>query len=631
QQQPQQRPTAAPAAPPAAQQPTTSQPRRGVTDKAELEAFLDGMMLAQMADKHIAGGVVSVVKDGSLFFAKGYGYADVAKRTPVDPARTLFRIGSVSKLFTWTTVMQQVEAGKLDLDADVNKYLDFKIPATFPQPITLRHMMSHSAGFEEDSRELFQLDSVSPPARGAWLQKHMPKRVRPPGTYSAYSNYATAMAGYIVDRVSGVPWEQNIEQRIFQPLGMKHTSGRQPLPANLAPDMSVGYSYEAGKFVPKKFEFLFPAAPAGAVSSSGIDMAIFMLAHLGNGAIGDKRILGDSIARLMHTRSFTHDPRINGWDLGFYEQSSHGLTMLGHGGDTQWFHSDLSLIPSERLGVFVSFNTNTGAVVSFGPFMKEFLNHYFPTPIATVPRPADALAQAKRVAGEYASNRHSYTTFQKAAGLAGATKVAADTDGTLIVASPFGLVHFVPIGPLLYREELGEGMLAFKADSASGKITRAFFSENPTDAEERLSFSESPKFHLFLLGFGIFVFVAVIASAIARFFRRRVGKPRPEDELPGRWFVVCIAIANVIFIIALASLLSDPFAVLTGSPTSLKVALALPVIAGLLTLAAIVAAVLQWLGDTGTRAARLRYDAVVVIALLFVWSLNHWNLLGWSM
>jgi CubicO group peptidase (beta-lactamase class C family) len=203
-------------------------PARGIHDRAELAGFLDGMMTSGMRDKHVAGATVAVVKDGQLFYASGYGYADVAKRTPVSPERSLFRIGSTSKLFTWTAVMQLVEQGKLDLDTDVNKYIDFKIPATYPQPITLRSIMTHTPGFEEDGRDLITDDTTKMFQLGTWLATHMPARVRPPLTYSSYSNYATALAGYIVQRVSGEPYDDYIEKHILAPLGMTQTTTRQP-------------------------------------------------------------------------------------------------------------------------------------------------------------------------------------------------------------------------------------------------------------------------------------------------------------------------------------------------------------------------------------------------------------------
>ena len=606
-------------------------PARGLRDRAELEAFLDGVLEPAMRDKHIAGATVSVVKDGALFFAKGYGYTDVAKRTPVDPARTLFRIGSTSKLFTWTAVMQQVEQGKLDLDADVNRYLDFKIPATYPQPITLRHIMTHTAGFEEDARDLIGDDPRDMQPLGKWVATHMPERVRPPGTYSSYSNYAVAMAGYIVQRVSGESWEAYIERHILQPLEMQHTTGRQPLPAALRADMSQGYKYAGGEYEPKKFEVIIGAAPAGSMASTATDMAKFMIAHLANGAAPNgRRILAEPTALKMHARAFTHDPRIPGFALGFYEQSSHGLRIIGHGGDTEFFHTDLAIIPAENVGVFVSFNTDTGGELSFTPFLAAFLEHYYPTPATAPPPPPDADKDAQRIAGEYQFNRRSYTTFQKAADLAGATRVAAAKNGALVLRSALGEMKLVPVGPLLYREELGDELVAFKADGA-GHITHGFLGIAPMMALERVPWYEAPRLHWVLLGLGAVVFFGTIVAAVGRVLRRRFGEPRPGDLLPGRSLLVGLAVANLIFLAAFAALASDPLRMANGPATELKVALGLPVLAFVLALGAVGVSVLHWRRHAATRLVRLRYSGIVAVALLFTWSLSQFNLLWWRM
>ncbi len=603
---------------------------RGPTDVAELEAFLDGVMAAQMAEKNVAGATVAVVRDGQVMLAKGYGWADVETRERVDPASTMFRIGSVSKLFTWTAVMQLVEEGVLDLDTDVNAYLGFEIPATFEEPITLRHILAHTPGFEEDSRDLFAQDSTGIVPLGEWLEAHLPTRVRPPGRYSSYSNYATALAGYIVERASGMSWDDYIEQRIIIPLGMTHTTGRQPLPANHAGDMSNGYSYSAGRYDDEDFEIITGASPAGSISSSAADMAKFMIAHLNNGALGDARILDEATALQMQERGFEHDPRLPGWALGFYEKSSHGVRIVGHGGDTQWFHSDLALIPEEQLGVFVSYNTDTGGALNFGPFLQTFLDHYYPAPPPPVTLPEDALEQAQRVAGSYQMNRMSYTTWQKAAGLAAAVKVSADEDGSLLFSMMDEPIRLVPVGPLLYREELGHELVAFEEDE-NGDVTHAFLGAAPMMAFERLPWYGSPTLHQVLLGISLLVFAATIVAAVNRFVRRRWGQPRPEDALRGRAFIVGIAVLNVAFVVTLAILSADFWALLSGPATGLKAALLLPVLAGLLTLGALYMAFRHWRSGTGTRGARIRYSAVVVVSIVFLWSLNMWNLLGWRM
>jgi CubicO group peptidase (beta-lactamase class C family) len=609
----------------------TTQPAatRGVRDRAELESFLDGIMLANLRDKHVAGATVAVVKDGALFFAKGYGYADVARRQPVDAEKTLFRIGSTSKLFTWTAVMQLVEQGKLDLDADVNRYLDFKIPATFPQPITLRHIMTHTPGFEEDSRDLIGDDSAQIVPLGRWLATHIPGRVRPPGTFASYSNYATALAGYIVQRTSGMPWDDYIEQHVLTPLGMTQTATRQPLPSRLTADMSDGYLWGGGKYISRKYEIVEPM-PAGSMAASATDMAKFMIAHLNDGVLNGQRILADSTAKRMHARAFGHDPRLPGFALGFYEKTSHGLRIIGHGGDTQWFHTDLALVPDEKLGVFVSYNTSTGGELSFSPFLTQFLDHYYPISPSAVAMPADATKEAQRVQGEYEFNRRSYTTFQKAIGLAGDIRISADS-GRLVMHSALGDSRLVPVGPLLYREELGDALVAFQADSG-GRVVRGFFGPAPMMTMERVSFSQSVTLHWFILGLGTLVFLGTVLAAIGRFVRRRLGDARRDDALPGRWLLVTASLFQIVFAIAVVVIASaSGGGLLNGPLTSLKVALALPVIGTICLLGAVYFASRQWRLGAGTVAARLRFSAATFVALMFTWSLFQWNLLGWRM
>src|SRR2546426_6138061 len=269
--------------------------------ESDVEAFLDGLVPLQLERDDIAGVAIAVVKDGKVLFAKGYGYSDVKKKTPVSAENTLFRPGSISKLFTWTAVMQLVEQGKLDLDRDVNDYLDFKIPATYAQPITLRNIMTHTAGFSETAKDLFIKDTSDLKPLRDYSIAHMPKRIFPPGVTPAYSNYATTLAGYIVQRTSGEPFSDYIDHHIFSPLGMIKTTFAQPLPVNLKALMSSGYKVASGGA--KSFEVV-QAWPAGSVSTSAIDMTHFMIAHLQNGKYADAQILRPETAEQMHSRQF---------------------------------------------------------------------------------------------------------------------------------------------------------------------------------------------------------------------------------------------------------------------------------------------------------------------------------------
>ncbi|MBK8247786.1 MAG: beta-lactamase family protein [Gemmatimonadetes bacterium] len=605
---------------------------RGPRDVAEIEAFMDGLMTSYLRDKKIAGATVSVVRDTTILFAKGYGFADVGKRQPVDPDKTLFRIGSISKTFTWTAVMQLVEEGKLDLDKDVNEYLDFKIPAAYDKPITLRDILSHSPGLEEDGRGLFTSDPAEMQAMKDWLPAHMPGRVRAPGTFSSYSNWATAAAGYIVERVSGRSFDEFIEQRQFQPLGMVNASSRQPLPASLLPQMSEGYSWKDGRYAPEKFEIVTGAAPAGSFSVSARDMGTWMIAHLNHGAYRGQRILAESTSVRMQTRIQGHDPRIPGFAHGFYEQSTVGPRAIGHGGDTQYFHSSMILLPGEKVGFFVSFNTSTGGEVSFKPFADDVFNHYYPEPLPVLtPKVADAAA-LQRFAGEYVFNRMSYTTFQKALALSGAIKVAATDSGVLVATTPFGPMRLVPVDSLLFRDEVSHDLVAFRQDDR-GRITHGFLSMAPMMAMEKLDGARAPGFHLMILGLGIVTLLGVIGAAVVRYFGRRgSGRPAPDPLITnGRRLMLLVGVLVVGFLASVAGLASDPIKYILGNEIgSLRASLTLPVLALVVTLGAAAVAAMQWARGAGTLAWRVRHSLAVVVCLAFFWSLNSWNLLGWK-
>jgi CubicO group peptidase (beta-lactamase class C family) len=609
---------------------TPVQDGSALPDPAVLEAFLDGLIQGQLRERSIAGATVAVVGGGEVLFTKGYGYADAEARLPVDPEETLFRIASVTKLFTFTAVMQLVEEGRVDLEVDVNEYLGFRIPDTYPEPITLTHLMTHTAGFEEDLRNLFTYDPERIVPLEDWVEANLPHRVRPPGTFSVYSNFGTALAGHIVERVSGLPWEEYIERRILGPLGMERTTGREPLPEALAPGISHGYAPRRGGFEAQPFEMNPGGAPAGSMSSTAADMATFMLAFLGGGAVGDARVLEEGTVSRMLDRHFGHHPRLPGNGLGFFEMSSHGVRILGHGGNTQWFHNTLALFPDHDLGLFVSFNTTTAAPLTYGPFLTTFLDRFFPDP-PTPPTATTDPADLAGFAGHYRFNRLSYTTFQKVMGLAMTMKVSAEGDA-LVVDSPLGPMRLVQVEPLLFREELGHTEVVIRTDDG-GRPTHAFISLVPMMAAERVPWHGAPPLHFTILGGGLLMFLAILVAAPVGWFRqwREGGKDHGATVLARRALVVAAA-AHVGFLVAVLVMAApDPFDFLSTPMTGFALALALPVLGLLATGVAGWAAWTQWRQGTGTAWTRIRVTTAVAVALLFAGSLHYWNLLGWRL
>jgi CubicO group peptidase (beta-lactamase class C family) len=433
----------------------------------DANAWLDGFMPSAIATGDIAGAVVVIVRDGQVVTQRGFGFSDVARRTPVDPERTLFRPGSISKLFTWTAVMQQVEAGRLDLDADVNRYLDFQIPAYQGQPLTLRQIMTHTGGFEEQAKSIIGFDRAAVPPYEELLKRWIPHRVYAPGTTPAYSNYATSLAGYIVQRVSGEHFDDYIDRHVLAPIGMRNSSFRQPLPARLQPMVSNGYRVASAP--PLGFEIVGPA-PAGSLSATGADMARFMIAHLNDGA----GLLRPETARMMHTtRAGYGIGPLHRMLLGFYEANINGQHVISHGGDTAGFHSEFFLFTDANVGLFVSFNSagRGGASTTHRrALFEQFADRYFPAPrdARRVPD-AQAREHARLMAGNWRASRAAHSSWFNITELLGQTSVGVGKDGELVL--PFQLGQggaprrWVEVAPFVWNDLNSHEVLAAQVEN----------------------------------------------------------------------------------------------------------------------------------------------------------------------
>lgn len=540
--------------------------------KADLDTWLDGYLPYALRTADIPGVVVTVVKDGQLLTARGFGYADREKRTPVDPDKTLFRPGSVSKLVTWTAAMQLVERGKLDLDQDINTYLDFKIPDYDGKPVTLRQMMTHTGGFEEAVKDIIYTDPAHHTSLGEYLKRWTPKRVYEPGTTPAYSNWATALTGYIVERVSGETFDDYVDKHIFTPLGMTNSTFRQPLPKQLEAQMASGYKpgQDAGKF-----EIIGPA-PAGSLSSSGTDMAKFMLANLDHG----KGLLSPETAATMYDspldkvdrRSLL--PPLNRMQLGYFETNINGREVIGHLGDTEFFHTSLHLFMKEGVGLYFSFNSpgREAAVQTLrSSLFEDFADRYFPaTSAAATPMDAKTSAEhAALMAGNWQVSRTSWSNPMKVLQLIGQTKVAVGPKG-LLIPDLLGANklprEWEEIAPFVWREKNGHERIAAQVEN--GQVVRwSFDLVAPFMVFDRVPASRSSSWILPLAGTGLgILLLTVLFWPIGWYARRRY---RATIPLAGtalraykwtRWaslFVVLIIVGWALLIGALFSNLEN--------------------------------------------------------------------------
>jgi CubicO group peptidase (beta-lactamase class C family)/uncharacterized membrane protein HdeD (DUF308 family) len=517
---------------------------------ADLESFLDGLLPTEIQRDDIAGVVVAVVKDGKVVFEKGYGYADVKTKRPVVPTETLFRPGSISKLFTWTSVMQLVEQGKLDLDRDINDYLDFKVEPAFGQPITLRNIMTHTSGFEEAVKDLINDAPNDKLDLRTYVITHLPRRIFPPGKVPAYSNYATTLAGYIVQRVSGEPFAQYVEHHIYQPLHMEHSTFVQPVPKGWEANLSSGYDLASQDAKP--FEYVIPF-PAGSVSITADDMTHFIIAHLQNGEYEGARILQQATAEKMHSRTYSAAPDMNGMCLGFYQENRNGHSIIGHGGDTQYFHSDLHLILDSNVGFFISQNSAGKPESGLREVVfHRFLDRYFPYTPQPTPAIGSAAQDTAKVAGYYIGSRRTGPNLLDALNGISQLKATSDKDGNLVIDDLKGQngqpKKFVEIAPNLYREQDGQAKVEFFKEY-DGKTS--FVIDYPFMTFIKSGVTDSKPFALFtLIAPIVFFALALVLWGVAAIVRVHYDKRLALDPAHRRrhWLLMLAAALNLVFI-----------------------------------------------------------------------------------
>jgi CubicO group peptidase (beta-lactamase class C family) len=540
-----------------------SAPSNGATrhelTRADVEEFFDLLIADQLARENIAGAVVGIVKDGQVIFAKGYGYADVAKGIPVTADASLFRIGSISKLITWTAAMQLVEQKKLSLDEDVNAYLDFKIPPAFGKPITLRNLMTHSGGFEDTWRDMGVEDPRQATQLESYVKDHIPRRIYPPGEVSAYSNYGATLTGYLVQRISGKRFEDYVDENIFRPLGMNRTTFAQPLPKDLAPMVSQGYGVASSP--PGPFEIM-NSFPAGSVSASASDMCRFMLAHLQDGQLNGARILSAETARLMHSRMFTFDERMNSWAYGFYEESTNGHRIIGHGGDLQRFHSDLHLILDANTGFFISYNSKGIGDLGLDRqrLLQMFMDRYFPMMSAAssvVSKSTNEAATSNPdVAGIYLGTRRWESSVLKLVALFpapnGQVEVSVEPDKTIRIdgfedaaGQP---LKFRQIASLLYEDAENHQRVAFRR-GWDGKMQMQVGAPDEIFIQVHAWQKKPLSYLVLIVGLGVVVLVTVswpVAALLRKHYARDLTLSDSEGALR-----IAIRVVSILFCVLL--------------------------------------------------------------------------------
>jgi CubicO group peptidase (beta-lactamase class C family) len=590
----------------------------------DLSAFLEPALNMQRALFGIPGAAVAVVQGGKTLYLGGFGKANLASNEPVSAQETLFRTGSISKLVTWTAVMQLIEQGKFDLHTDVNQYLDtFQIPATHPAPITLAHLMTHTAGFEDRGFGFYARSKADLMPLDTFLASRMPARIFAPGKVSAYSNYGAALAGYLVEQVSGLPFEDYVEAQVLAPLGMSASSFRQPLPPALAARLATGYR---SSLEPGAFEWDL-AVPAGAMSSTAADMARLMIAHLNGGRLGTTRILRAETVEAMQRRQFSNHPAVSGLTYGFQELHIAGQHILAQPGDMLHFTAALFLLPGQDLGLFVAYNRGRGTGAPM-ELLRAFLARFFLAPPAFYPNPTQVSdGDVSRFAGSYRSTRRNETTLEKLQELFLPVRVRELGPGTLGI-SGLAVVpesRWVQIEPDIFRDQFSSEIIAFREDG-SGRVTHLFEGNFPTAGYTRLPWYGAPEVHYALLAIGAPLFLLTPIAWTLSALRR----PAAAARIAGlaRWTAGAMCLVNLLFLAGMLMVIARGRELLFGITPFARAVLVLPVVSAMLTIPTLVLALIVLRQRYWGLASRLHYLLVAVAGLAFLGSVHYWNLLG---
>ncbi|MGL5194254.1 MAG: serine hydrolase domain-containing protein, partial [Chroococcales cyanobacterium] len=572
----------------------------GIQDVAELEAFLDELFAEEMEELHIPGAAISIVQDGSILLTKGYGYADLNNQTPVNPDTTLFRVGSVSKTLTGTAAMQLVDRGLLELDEDINQYLtDFQIPATYQQPITLRTLLTHTSGFSQQYIGIAGRTAEDKLSLAEYVKRDMPPRVRPPGQHYSYSTYDSDLVGYVIEEITGIPFEEYMAENLLQPLQMQESSFLQPLPPALDSNLAVGYEYEDGTYETLPFLYLNTVA-AGAMSSTATDIAHFMLAQLQGGEYDNQRILSEESTRAMQQQQFTDHPKLPGIGYTFHERFINQQRILAHSAIFLGYTSLVSLIPEQNLGIFITYNLFEPALHE--RLIRDFLDQYYPvTEEPQAPEPTSDFEQrVDRFLGTYRHIEYAAHTPTKLSSVLNHVSVRNDDNQGLIVNFPDGFFAETPdqdkvnelieVEPLLFYRVNRDDYVAFAGDEG-GKVD---FMYHPLDLGpagfERLPWYETTYFHIPALLFFIGVFLSGFWMWPVRYWKNSQDKPQfLRDRFTRRAWLIAglVCTLYLLFPIALGLVFwaIDPIEFLYGFPLPIAAVLYLPVVTAGLSVA----------------------------------------------
>ena len=623
-------------------------PLAGRIDTSAAAAFVDSFLPTEMAKRHIPGAVFVLISAGEVALVRGFGFADLASKRAVDPDRTIFRIASVSKVVTATAALQLVEQGRLDLMKDVNTYLrSFRLASYRGHPVTLHHLLTHTAGFDERLIGIACRQSTDRQPLASYLASSMPPRFTEPGQAISYSNHGMALVGLLVQEVSGRPFQDYVKSAILEPLGMQRSGFL--LAGQAAKDLATAYDFVDERHRSLSRDCLH-GWPSGEFATTGSDMARFLIAHLQRGTYEGARILGESTLERMHARQFAPHPGTSGWAYGFWEDRHKGGRGLMHDGGGKGYRALVYLLPEQNIGFFLAYNLadrhpDADLLVAF---RQGFLSTFLSGTSAQAESEGVVEQTGAQFAGDYRYLRRARTTMEKMISMVN-TNVHIDQSASGVVTMTGvtdKVVRLTAIGPMLFRRSDGRGLVAFDVVEAN-EPQRLILDGGGVGTYDRISDFATVRVQLaWLLTMTLaFAYAGVGRPALAsvRSMRHRTTNLSSRrasvgfsDWDPIRWSSWLAGIAsllNLVFLVVFPVVFFGDMAgglpeFVYGVPRAALVLLLIPPVTGALGLAAAIMVFRMWRGQRVRLSIRLEHTVVAAALVSFIVFSVYWRLMG---
>ena len=589
-----------------------------------LEQFVDRFFQSNLEKYRVPGAAISIVKSQEVLLVKGYGFANLERKIPASVSQTLWRVGSLSKLVTTVGIMQLVEQQKIGLDDPIEQYLKkIEIPSKFNSPITVHHLLTHTDGFDfgwgigiftRSQKELTPLET--------FLKNSLPQRLLPAGELYLYGDVGIALAGRIIENVSGLSFEDYAERNIFSPLKMNRTTFEQPIPLELAQDLAIGYKYDSKtkNFVPRPFAF-FKTPPSGALSSTAEDMGHFLVANLSGGKYQQVNVLQAETTEQMQQQQYTVDPLMAGTAYGFKERYLQNQKILEHNGRLNGYNSTLFLVPESNLGVFIGCNNNGGQLVN--QFKKDFLDYFYQKNrgknIASSQEFSTSnLSSERQISGVYRLNQYARYSIDKLGVLLGAApeiEVKQGNDNAVTISS-MPETQWIFVKPSVYRSRSDGAYLKFERVNNRQNM---FVSGSPLYSYHKLRWYEPIKFQTVALLICLLILAITLGASVIYFAEINL--------LQGLVSIPCFLYLMLAIILAVAVFQIDFWQILYGLPSGLKTAKTLVPIAAVLSTVVAALTIFSWFRWEYPLSLRVWYSLLSIALLSITYYMKYWNLL----